>query len=120
MGMPKRGEEREKGRWHYLSYQSDRKAKRPSKRRWKAIKGNLKGWGGWRTGIAGKTFVPRKPPMGTLGSGGARWGGRGAVLLCVNERFRSTNRDQNVLGPHQFHAPPPSIAGFPLTPRYRI
>jgi hypothetical protein len=38
------------------------------------MKGNLQRWGGGGAGIAGESFFPGEPPMGTLCSGGARWG----------------------------------------------
>jgi hypothetical protein len=41
------------------------------------------------------------------------------VLLCVNERFRSTNGDQNVLGPQQLHELPLGDGSVANLPRAR-
>lgn len=93
----------------------DREGKRLNERRRKPVEGDLKRWGGGRTGIAGEPFLPREPPMGTLCSGGARRRG-GGVPWCGSDRLCGGNGEQNGLGSQELHPLASDLAAWPIAP----
>jgi hypothetical protein len=54
--------------------------------------------------------------MGTLCSGGGRWG----MLLGVSDRFGGLNGDQHRLGPQELHERPPNLAAWPIAPPHGL
>jgi len=80
------------------------------------MNGDLKGWGGKETSIAGETLLPTEPPMGSLGAG--KHIREGSILCC--QVLNGARGEQNGLRAQQLEPVSPEMTALPIAPQHRV